>query len=202
MLRFTVRRLLLLVPILIGISLLDLRLDPGAAREPRPRRCSASGRRRRTSTGSASSTGSTSRSTSSTGATSQTVGHGELGTASRPAGRSPTRSRSAFPATVELASGGRLLRGARRDPARLPRGEEVRNLIRPRKPGGKPDRRLDPDLLPRADPQVHLRRAARVAAERRPTGRPDRARAPDELLRPRRDHHRELAARSGTRSGT
>ena len=38
-------------------------------------------------------------------------------------------------------------------------------------PGRLADRDLDPDLLPRADPQVHLRREARLAAEHRARGR-------------------------------
>ena len=51
-------------------------------------------------------------------------------------------------------------------------------------------RDLDPDLRARDHPQVHLRGAARVVTDRRADQRPDRPRAPDELLHPRRDPRR------------
>ena len=47
-----------------------------------------------------------------------------------------------------------------------------------------------------------VRRRARLVAERRPAGRADRRRASDELLRPRRDHHAATGTRPGTRSST
>ena len=47
-------------------------------------------------------------------------------------------------------------------------------------------RDLDPDLLPRADPQVHLRGAAGLATDGRADLGADQHPAPDELLSPRR----------------
>ena len=104
MLRFVVRRLLLLVPILLGLSILVfvwIRALPGSPAQALlgERATPAADRADQ-----ATSTGSTSRSTCSTGTTSSRPSHGDLGDEHHDAaGRSPTRSAQRFPATVELA---------------------------------------------------------------------------------------------------
>ena len=201
MLRFVVRRLLLLIPILIGLSLLVflwIRALPGSPAE------SLLGER--------ATEESVAQIRDQYGLDDpfyaqywrylQTILEGDLGTSI--ASRRPITEeiRERFPATVELAFAAMLFAHADRDPARLPRGQASRLCDRPREPVPVADRRLDPDLLPRADSQVGVCRVPRLAAQRRPAGRAHRRRAPDELLRPRRHRHRQLAARPGTRSST
>ena len=84
-----------------------------------------------------------------------------------------------------------------RAPARVLRGKALRAGLRPLEPLLIVDRGLDPGLLPGDHPQVHLLRPAGLAAEHRPPGRADRRRAPDGVLRPRRDRHRQLERRLG-----
>ena len=54
-----------------------------------------------------------------------------------------------------------------RDSARLPGGQALPGRARPREPGRLARRDIHAHLLPRPDPQVHLRREARLATERR-----------------------------------
>ena len=113
MLRFVVRRLLLLIPILVGVSLLIffwIRALPGARRS----RCSVSARRRRSSRPTGSGTGSTSRSGGSTSPTCKTTAvDRDLGvsvaTASRGLGRDPP----AVPRDDRACGRGDDLRGRR-----------------------------------------------------------------------------------------
>ena len=146
-----------------------LRLGPGAARAARRSRCSASARRPQLVEASTSSTGSTSRSTCSTVATSRRLARAATSArASRRTARSPTRSASAS----RRRSSSRSRRCSSRSAFGIPLGfiaaKKYGCAVRPREPGRVADRHLDPDLLPRLILQVHLRGAARLAAEHRP----------------------------------
>ena len=123
MLRFVVRRLLQLIPVLLGLSLLLfiwLRALPGG---PGAARCSASGpRRRRIAAGQRGATASTSRLVSSTCTYLQALLQRRLRQLDRrPGGRSSTSFLERFPATIELAIAALLFAIVRRHPARLPR---------------------------------------------------------------------------------
>ena len=73
-----------------------------------------------------------------------------------------------FPATIELADGRDDLRHLRRCPARL-RGRQARALLgRQHRRHRLAGRRVDPRLLPRADPEVDLRAATRLVPDHRP----------------------------------
>ena len=175
MLRFIVRRLLLLIPILFGLSILVfvwIRALPGSPGELAARRARDRRRRSRRST---TSTASTARSTSSTGATSEHAGRQPRQQHRVARGRSRSRSSSAS----RRRSSSRSRRWSSRSSsasrsASSPRSSTV--VVRPHEPLRLADRDLDPDLLPGADPQVHLRREARLAAEHRPRGRDQRRR--------------------------
>ena len=97
MLRFIVRRLLLLVPILFGLSILVfvwIRVLPGSPGAGAPRRAGdAAARRARSVT----STGSTSRSTCSTGATSSRPSHLDFGTSIITTSDRHRRARASLP---------------------------------------------------------------------------------------------------------
>ena len=96
-----------------------------------------------------------------------------------------------FPGTIELDRGRAAVRGGARHPAGPVRRPPRAGLRR--RPGHRhqPARDLDPDLRPRADAAVHLRRAAQDPARRGPPGPTPGDRVPHEL---RADRH---AARGG-----
>ena len=102
------------------------------------------------------------------------------------------RDPGAVPGDRRAGVRGDDLRALSRHAARVLRREAARGHVRPLKPRRLADRDLDPDLLPRDHPQVHLLGEARLASERRPPGRADRRAAPDGVLRPRRDRDGEL----------
>ena len=191
MLRFTVRRLVQLVPILLGLSLLVfvwVRALPGGPET------ALLGER----------------------ATPQRVAEVKRAVRPRPPDPravrelyGPRRAAGLRPVHLDAAVGGR------RDPASLPRhggagdrGDDLRD--RPRHPdrlpcgassqlapGSTVDGRLAPwhlraRLLPRVRPQVRVRGQARLAAECGAPRRVARRRPPDGLLRPRFDHHTGL----------
>ena len=160
MLRFVVRRLLLLVPILVGLSILVfvwIRALPGRARAGAPRRAGdpAGGR-----AGPAPVRARQARSTCSTGATSTRPSHGDLGTSIVIAPAGDRRAQSSASRRRSSSPRGDVLRDHARHPARLPRRQAVRTGVRPREPRRLAGRRLDPDLLPALAAQVHLRGAA------------------------------------------
>ena len=193
MLRFIVRRLLLLVPILLGLSILIflwIRALPGGPTEALlgERATPAAVAQIRHQLGLDKPI------YEQYWAYVRTTASGNLGISI--ASRRPvtTEIRERFPATVELAFAAMIFALVRRPAARVLRREAAREHVRPLEPRRLADRDLDPDLLPRDHPQVHLLGAARLAAERRPPGRADRRAAPDELLRPRRDRDGELEA--------
>ena len=167
MLRFVVRRLLLLVPILLGLSHPRLRLDScpaglagrGAARRARDARDDR--------TASTTSTASTSRSTSSTGGTSTRPCTATSG----PASRRPGRSRTSSSTASRRPSSSRWRRCSSRSSFGLPLGffaaKEYGSWFDHASLFALADRDLDPDLLPRPDPQVRLRGPAPMVAERR-----------------------------------
>ena len=201
MLRFAVRRLLLLVPILIGLSLLVflwIRALPGSPAE------SLLGER--------ATEESIAQIRDQYGLDDpfyeqywrylQTIGSRRPRDEHRVASSDHRGDRGAVPGDGRARVRRDAVRDADRDPARLHRGQASRQRDRPREPLPLADRRLDPDLLPRARPQVGLLGGARLAAEHRPPGRAHRRGAPDELLRPRRDHHAATGRRPGTRSST
>ena len=192
MLRFVVRRLLLLIPILFGVSILLFfwiralpgspatallgeratpELDRGDQGALRAQRADLAPVRRRTCRRSSATATSAS--------------------AWRRTARSPTRSASASPATVELALAAMIFAIVGRHPARLHRGEALRQAL---------DHGSLFALIGISIPIFVLAIilkyifAVRLGwlPERRPDRRPDRRRAPDELLRPRRDHHARL----------
>ena len=174
MLRFFVRRLLLLVPILFGLSILVFVVGPRRC-PARPaqallgERATPQLRRRR----SATSTGSTSRSdvavlalhradrataTSARASSRPRTGHERVrSTASRP--RSSSRS-----AAMVFAIGFGIPLGF----LAAKRYGTWFDHVEPRRLAA---RDLDPDLLPRPDPQVRVRGQARLAAEHRPRDR-------------------------------
>ena len=132
----------------------------------------------------------------------QTVGGGDLGTsiASRRAVTDEIEQR--FPATIELTFAAGIIAVLLGIPIGFMTAKHYGTLW---DHGGLrllAGRHLDADLLPRADPEVHLRGEARLVTERRPPGRADRRPAPDELLRPRRHRHRQLDRRLGRASST
>ena len=187
MLRFVVRRLLLLIPILIGLSILLflwIRALPGSP-------ATALLGERATAGADRGDQRATRSQRSDLGAV--------LGVRPEPArvrprrlGHDPPaghrRVPRALPGHDRAGARGDVLLDRRRDPAGVPGGEALRQLLRPLQPVRVPARDLDPDLRARDHPQVHLRGEARLAPDRGPDQRPDRPRDPDELLRPRRDH--------------
>ena len=72
--------------------------------------------------------------------------------------------RQRFPATVELALAAMFFAVSFGIPLGLHRGEAVRRAARPREPVRLPDRDLDPHLLARDPAQVHLRGPARAGS--------------------------------------
>ena len=196
MLRFAVRRLLLLVPILIGLSLLVfiwIRALPGSPAEAL--------------LGERATDESIAQVRDQYGLDDpfyeqywrylQTIGSGDFGTSI--ASRRPITEEitERFPATIELAIGAMLFATFIGIPLGFIAAKRSRTTGRPREPVPVADRSLHPDLLPRARPQVGVLGGARLAAERRAPGRPHRRGAPDELLRARRDHHEELGGGLG-----
>ena len=122
----------------------------------------------------------------------KTIGSGNLGTSIASTRTITVRARAPFPGDDRAGFRGDDLRdlpSAFRSASSRRRGTG-RASTTPASCGFA-DRDLDPDLLPRDHPQVHLLRAARLAPEHRPRGHAQRGDAPDELLRPRRDHHRQ-----------
>ena len=196
MLRFAVRRLILLVPILIGLSLLVFLWIRALPVTPQ-RRCSASARRPSPSRRSETSTGSTTRCTSSTGGTSRRSDRATSGRASLPAARSPEKSRERFPATIELAFGAMIFATF----LGIPLG-----FVAAKRHGKSVDHAsLFVSLIGVSIPIFFLAIILKWAfsvelgwlPERGPPGRPHRRRAPDELLRARRDRHWQLDRRLG-----
>ena len=184
MARFIVRRLILLVPILLGLSILVflwIRALPAGPAE------SLLGER---------ATPETIRQIEEQYGLDEpihiqyweylkTVATGDLGTTIR--SRRPVTSelRERFPATIELTIAAHALRGHLRHPARVRRRQALRHLGRPLEPGLIPARDLDPGLLPRDPAEVRLRGRARMVTNRGTDRRPDRHRAPDGLLHDR-----------------
>ena len=191
MLRFIVRRLLLLVPILLGLSILIffwIRALPGGPTEALlgERATPAAVAQIRHQLGLDKPI------YEQYWAYVRTTAEGNLGISISSRRPVTTEIRERFPATVELTFAAMIFASEPRHPARVLRREATRERVRPRELSRLADRDLDPDLLPRAHPQVHLLGAARLAPEHRPPGRADQRAAPDRVLRARRDHHREL----------
>ena len=197
MARFVVRRLLLLVPILLGVSLLLffwIRALPGTPAQA--------------ILGERATPAAIARFNRQYGLTrplyvqywaylETTVVHGDLGTSV--ASRRPVRTeiKERFPATVESRGRSHDFRPPRGAASRVLRREAVRAGLRPLEPVLVVDRDLHTRVLSRDHPQVRLLGEARLAAEHRPPGRPDRRRTSDGLLRARRDRHPQLGSRLG-----
>ena len=187
MLRFIVRRLLLLVPILLGLSILVfvwIRALPGSPAE--------------SLLGEHATPQAVAQIRHQYGLDKpiyvqywdylKTIGSGNLGTSIATHAHGDLRVRASVSGDRRAGAQRHAVRARARRAARSAVGQEVRVLVRPRQPRRVADRDLDPDLLPRADPQVHLRRQAALAPEHRPRERARGPAAPDELLPPRRDH--------------
>ena len=97
----------------------------------------------------------------------KTVGAARLRHSRHDPPRGHRGAEAALPGDDRARARGDALLDRPRHPARLHRREALRRRRRPREPDRLADRDLDPDLLPRDPPQVHLRGAARLAAHRR-----------------------------------
>ncbi len=167
MLRYVVRRLLLLVPILVGVSILIffwIRALPGKPRRPR---FSGNARRPSSSSSTRSGTASTSRFRSSTGSTSRRRCRAISGRASRRVGRSPSEIRLRISRDDRAGVGRDDLRRRRRHPvcASLPRSDtaECSTNLNPDRIAA---RDLDPDLLPGDHPEIPVRGAMALVTQR------------------------------------
>ena len=186
MFKFVVRRLLLLVPILIGLSILVfvwIRALPGGPAEAL--------------LGERATPEAIEQIREQYGLDKpvyvqyweyvRTTAQGDLGTSVTTRRPVIDELEQRFPATIELAIAALIFAIAARDSARVLRREALRDRDRPREPLRLAARDLDPGLLPRDPAQVRLRGEARAGYQ--PSAgstRDDRPRAPDELLLARR----------------
>ena len=185
MLRFVVRRLLLLIPILLGLSILVfiwIRALPGGpaqallgerATQESIEQIERAVRARRAGPRPVLEYV-------------KTVGQGDLGTSvttRRPVDR---RARAALPGDDRARDRGDDLRGHVGDPTRLRRGEELWDAVDHASLVVSLIGISIPGLLPRDPAQVRLRGEARVVTDGRPDLGHDRPRSPDELLPARR----------------
>ena len=191
MLRFTIRRLLLLVPILIGLSLLVffwIRALPGGPAQALLGERATEAR---------------------ITAINKQYGldkpvyvqywryvkktvQGDLGARSSPRAPVTDELLERFPATIELALGAMFFAVMVGLPLGFFAAKRYGRAVRQCVARCLADRHLDPGLLPRHPAQVRLRRAARLVTHRGAAVGADRRVAPDELLHPRRAHHRQL----------
>ena len=191
MLRYVVRRLLLLVPILVGVSLLIffwIRALPGSPAEALlgERATPALVQSYREKYG------------LNKPLWQQYVTYVKTTAIDRDLGVSVASHRGVVgdPAEVprhdRAGPGGDDLRSRLRHSARFLRREAPRARLRPVNPGRLVARNLDPHLLPGDHPQVPVRREVAPLTQRRSDRRHAQREAPDGLLRPRRDHHWRL----------
>ena len=201
MLRFVVRRLLLLIPILIGLSILVFlwirALPGGPAQALLGERATAESIQDIEQQYGLNEPIYTQYWTYIS-----KVAQGDLGTSVTTRRPVVDELEQRFPATIELAFAAMLFATFLGVPLGFIAAKKLRHGDRPCQPGPVPARDLDPRLLPRDPAQVRLRGAARAVTHRRPDLRDDRSRAPDELLRARRRSSPSTRRRSGTCSST
>ena len=191
MLRFVVRRLLLLVPILLGLSILVffwIRALPGGPaqallgeratpetvaqieRAVRPRRADLRPVLARTS---------------------KTIVEGDLGTSITTRRPVVDELKQRFPATIELAFAAMIFAIVVRRPARLHRREDATGRRSTTRAWSCPcSASRSRSSSSRSCSSTSSRCKLGLVTHGRAASRPDRPRAPDELLHPRRDHRR------------
>ena len=110
--------------------------------------------------------------------------------------------RERFPATVELTLAAMIFAVGLGDPPRGHRGQARPPAARPRQPRRIAGRDQHAGVLPRADPQVGVRREARLAAQHRPARRAHRPATGAPICSSSTRIIAATAPRSGTRSAT